>query len=53
MKHAVLADSGPLYATADEDDAYHEQAQHQLEELARGGEKWSLLIRYCWKLMAS
>ncbi len=37
MKHAVLADSGPLYATADEDDAYHEQAQHQLEELARGG----------------
>jgi predicted nucleic acid-binding protein len=37
MTRAVLADSGPLYATADEDDAYHERALQQLEKLARDG----------------
>jgi len=35
MTRAVLADSGPLYAAADEDDVYHEQALRQLEKLAR------------------
>lgn len=37
MTRAVLADSGPLYAAADEDDAFHEQALQQLQNLARDG----------------
>ena len=35
MRSAVLADSGPLYAAVDPDDAYHPQAQRQLKRLAR------------------
>jgi predicted nucleic acid-binding protein len=35
MKSAVLADSGPLYAAVDPDDAYHPQAQRELKRLAR------------------
>jgi predicted nucleic acid-binding protein len=35
MTRSVLADSGPLYAAADEDDGYHEQALGQLQKLAK------------------
>jgi predicted nucleic acid-binding protein len=34
MMHAVLADAGPLYAAADEDDEHHAQALGQLQKLA-------------------
>jgi predicted nucleic acid-binding protein len=34
MIRAVLADSGPLYAAADEDDFFHGQALLQLQKLA-------------------
>ena len=34
MTRPVLADSGPLYAAADEGDAHHEQALRQLQKLA-------------------
>lgn len=32
---AVLADTGPLFASADQDDAYHERALKQTDELDR------------------
>lgn len=32
---AVLADTGPLYAAADPDDAHHHRAQHELRRLQR------------------
>jgi predicted nucleic acid-binding protein len=35
MRRAVLADSGPLYAAADEDDTYHEQSLRELQKLAK------------------
>jgi predicted nucleic acid-binding protein len=35
MIRAVLADSGPLYAAADEDDIYHQQALLELQKLAK------------------
>ena len=35
MTRAVLADTGPLYAAADEDDVYHEQASYELAEASR------------------
>ena len=35
--HAVLADTGPLFAAADEDDADHERALRQTDELDRDG----------------
>ena len=35
MRSAVLADTGPLYAAVDPDDAYHPQAQRELKRLAR------------------
>jgi len=35
MMGAVLADSGPLYAAADESDAHHQRALEDLEKLAR------------------
>src|SRR5579863_7541919 len=34
---AVLADTGPLFAAADEDDAEHERALRQIEKLERDG----------------
>jgi predicted nucleic acid-binding protein len=40
MRRAVLADTGPLYAAADPDDAHHEQARRELRRLARG--KWEM-----------
>src|ERR1700691_2805114 len=35
--HAVLPDTGPLFAAADEDDADHERALRQTDELERDG----------------
>jgi predicted nucleic acid-binding protein len=37
MIRAVLADTGPLYAAADEDDADHERSLFQMEQLQRTG----------------
>ncbi|HZQ96714.1 MAG TPA: PIN domain-containing protein [Candidatus Sulfotelmatobacter sp.] len=35
MRQAVLADTGPLYAAADPDDANHPRAVKELQQLAR------------------
>jgi predicted nucleic acid-binding protein len=35
MRSAVLADTGPLYAAVDPDDAYHSQSQRELRRLSR------------------
>lgn len=34
MRTAVLADTGPLYAAADPDDAHHKRARRELKRLA-------------------
>lgn len=44
MMRAVLADTGPLFAAADEDDAEHGRALRQMDELDREG--WAVLIPY-------
>ena len=44
MRRAVLADTGPLYAAADPDDAYHDRAQRELKQLAR--DKHVVLLAY-------
>jgi predicted nucleic acid-binding protein len=44
MIRAVLADSGPLYAVADEGDQHHQQALRQWQELDRVGV--SVLVPY-------
>jgi len=36
VKSAVLADTGPLYAAADPDDAHHKRARRELSRLAGG-----------------
>jgi predicted nucleic acid-binding protein len=36
VSSAVLADSGPLYAAADSDDAHHKRARRELARLAAG-----------------
>jgi predicted nucleic acid-binding protein len=36
MRSAVLADTGPLYAAADPDDAHHKRARRELSKLAAG-----------------
>lgn len=36
MKPAVLADSGPLYAAVDPDDAHYERSQRKLKQVNRG-----------------
>jgi len=35
MKRAILADTGPLYAAVDPDDAYHSQSHEELARLTR------------------
>ncbi len=44
MNRAVLADSGPLFAIADESDGRHERAARELELLTR--DRWEILIPY-------
>jgi predicted nucleic acid-binding protein len=36
VRSAVLADTGPLYAAADPDDAHHKRAKRELSRLASG-----------------
>jgi predicted nucleic acid-binding protein len=44
MKRAVLADTGPLYAAADPDDAHHKRARQELLRLAR--DKYEVAVAY-------
>jgi predicted nucleic acid-binding protein len=44
MTRAVLADSGPLFAIADETDSLHERAVGDFELLAR--DRWEVLVPY-------
>ena len=44
MMRAVLADTGPLYAAADDGDAHHQQALRQLQKLAR--ERREVVVTY-------
>ena len=44
MRRAVLADTGPLYAAADPDDAHSRRAQSELRRLAR--DKHEVLVAY-------
>jgi predicted nucleic acid-binding protein len=43
-RRAVLADTGPLYAAADPDDAHHKRAHQELQKLAR--EQYEVLVAY-------
>ena len=43
-RRAVLADTGPLYAAADPDDAHHKRAHQELQRLAR--EQYEVLVAY-------
>jgi predicted nucleic acid-binding protein len=44
MRQAVLADTGPLYAAADPDDAHHQRAHLELRRIAR--EKREVIVAY-------
>jgi predicted nucleic acid-binding protein len=44
MTRAVIADSGPLFAIADESDGHHERALREFELLARS--RWEILVPY-------
>jgi predicted nucleic acid-binding protein len=44
MSRAVLADTGPLYAAADPQDAHHRRAHQELKRLAR--DRRGVLITY-------
>jgi predicted nucleic acid-binding protein len=44
VRGAVLADTGPLYASTDSDDDHHERARRQIKKLAE--EKREVLITY-------
>jgi predicted nucleic acid-binding protein len=44
MKKAVLADTGPLYAAADPDDAHHARARRELSLLGR--DRWEVMVAY-------
>jgi len=50
MKQAVLADTGPLYAAVDPDDAYHQRAHRELTRLTR--EKREVVVAYSTLLEA-
>ena len=50
MKRSVLADTGPLYAAVDPDDAHHSRAQRELRRLAR--EKREVILAYSTLLEA-
>jgi predicted nucleic acid-binding protein len=43
-RHAVLADTGPLYASVDPDDQYHGRARQEGERLATEG--YAVVIPY-------
>jgi len=42
--HAVLADTGPLYAASDKGDIHHRRALREVQELAHDG--WDILLPY-------
>lgn len=44
MSRAVLADTGPLYAAADPDDAHYDRARRELKRLAR--ERREVMVTY-------
>jgi len=44
MKRAILADTGPLYAAVDPDDAHHQRAHRELRQIAR--EKREVMVAY-------
>jgi predicted nucleic acid-binding protein len=44
MRPAVLADTGPLYAAADPDDAHHKRARRELRRLA--DENHEIVVAY-------
>jgi len=44
MRGSVLADTGPLYAAVDPDDAHHERAHRELERLAH--DKRDVVVAY-------
>jgi len=44
MRRAVLADTGPLYAATDPDDAYHQRARRELKRIAR--DKREVIVAY-------
>jgi predicted nucleic acid-binding protein len=44
MKHTILADTGPLYAAVDPDDAYHHRAQDEIRKLERN--KYDIVLSY-------
>ena len=44
MTRAVLTDSGPLFAIADESDEHHERALRQAASLTR--DRWEILVPY-------
>ncbi|PYX33359.1 MAG: hypothetical protein DMG77_00065 [Acidobacteria bacterium] len=44
MTRAVLTDSGPLFAIADESDEHHERALRQVALLTR--DRWEILVPY-------
>ncbi|HSZ03510.1 MAG TPA: PIN domain-containing protein [Terriglobales bacterium] len=44
MRPAVLADTGPLYAAADPDDAHHKRSRRELRRLA--DENYEIIVAY-------
>lgn len=44
MRRAVLADTGPLYAAADPDDAHHQRAHRELKRITR--DKREVIVAY-------
>jgi predicted nucleic acid-binding protein len=44
VRRAVIADTGPLYAATDPDDAHHKRARKELEQLSR--EKREVVVAY-------